>query len=200
MMITKVYSHLKTVLRHKYYVYINCKKAGLLWRGIIHDLSKFTPTEFLESVKYYEGTRSPIDHCREETGISKAWIHHKANNKHHYEYWIDIDPEGNKKPAQMPYKDALEAVCDSLGAGMSYSINKGVPFSYRDEYYVWWTNKKAKTNDINDQTKQFWEMMYKTMKNENSNDCLRRSRSKDIYNRAETIVKIRNNRRRMNNG
>lgn len=80
-------NHLKTVLTHKKYVMKYCFKAGLYWQGIVHDLSKFSPTEFWESVKYYQGTRSPIDACKEENGMSLAWLHHKGRNKHHYEYW-----------------------------------------------------------------------------------------------------------------
>lgn len=79
--------HLKTIVTHKYYVGKYCFKAGLYVQGILHDLSKFSPTEFWESVQYFQGTRSPIDACKEENGYSNAWLHHKGHNKHHYEFW-----------------------------------------------------------------------------------------------------------------
>lgn len=89
-MMNKFKEHFKTVCNHKKYVFVNCLVAGMPVRGLLHDISKFSPTEFLESVKYYQGHRSPIDACKEVNGYSKAWMHHKGRNKHHYEYWQDI--------------------------------------------------------------------------------------------------------------
>ena len=48
----RLIGHLKTVFRHKKEVAKICFKFGLYWQGIIHDLSKFSPTEFIPSVKY----------------------------------------------------------------------------------------------------------------------------------------------------
>lgn len=67
----KMMSHFKTILTHKCYVFLNCQKAGLFWQGIKHDMSKFSPTEFFESVKYYTGTDSPINKCKKKTDIQK---------------------------------------------------------------------------------------------------------------------------------
>ena len=75
---SNIIKHFKLICTHKKYVFLNCKKAGLFWAGIKHDLSKFSPIEFLESVKYYDGTKSPIDVCKQKHGYSKAWLHHKG--------------------------------------------------------------------------------------------------------------------------
>ena len=62
--------HLKTITYHKIVVFKLCVKAGILYRGLVHDLSKYSPTEFWEGVKYYqEGKRSPISYCREVTRL-----------------------------------------------------------------------------------------------------------------------------------
>ena len=87
MKLSNFFLHLKKILVHKYWVFYFCCKAGIPWQGITHDLSKFSPVEFWESVKYYQGNRSPIDACKEENGYSMAWQHHKGRNPHHYEYW-----------------------------------------------------------------------------------------------------------------
>ena len=68
----KFFGHLKTVLVHKWWVFYYCYMVGLTWRGIKHDLSKFSPTEFFESVKYFTGTDSPINACKKDKGWSKA--------------------------------------------------------------------------------------------------------------------------------
>ena len=65
---SKAIGHFKTICKHKYWVFHYCKMAGIPWRGIVHDLSKFSPTEFCESVKYYTGTSSPIDECKKDIG------------------------------------------------------------------------------------------------------------------------------------
>ena len=82
----KWYRHLKTINRHKRMVMHNCFKCGLYWQGLVHDLSKYSWTEFSVGAKYYQGTRSPNDAERESKGYSSAWLHHKGRNKHHLEY------------------------------------------------------------------------------------------------------------------
>ena len=118
MLIKNFFSHLLLVLKHKHRVFINCTKCGIPLRGLLHDLSKFSPVEFLESVKYYQGDRSPIGACRRATGKSDAWLHHKGRNKHHIEYWLD--PECSMTP-MMPYKYAVECACDKLAATRIYA-------------------------------------------------------------------------------
>ena len=116
--IKNFFGHLGVVTRHKWRVFVNCVKCGIPFRGIIHDLSKFTPTEFFESVKYFQGNRSPIGACRRATGMSRAWLHHKGRNKHHIEYWLDGEC---KQSPLMPYKYAVECVCDKLAATRVYA-------------------------------------------------------------------------------
>lgn len=131
------FKHLKTILKHKYWVGKYCFKLGIPIRGILHDMSKFSPVEFWESAKYYQGTSSPIDACKKANGYSKAWMHHKGRNPHHYEYWQDNFDNGGT-PLPMPFEDSLEMLCDYLGAGHAYM---GKNFSYEAEY-DWWLKKK----------------------------------------------------------
>lgn len=136
--IQKFFGHLKTVIKHKYWVWYYMNKCGLKWgwRGLWHDMSKFSPTEFWESVKYYSGTRSPIDACKEDRGISMAWMHHKGRNPHHYEYWMDNFDRGGE-PKEMPWRYKVEMICDYLAAGRAYM---GKNFSYKAEL-EWWNKK-----------------------------------------------------------
>ena len=124
--ISNVFRHFWLVTKHKHEVFKNCLKCGIVWQGIVHDLSKFTPVEFIERARYFQGNRSPIGVCRRETGVSKAWLHHKGRNKHHIEYWHDVEC---KVHPMMPYKYAVECVCDKLAAtkiynGKSYTNQK----------------------------------------------------------------------------
>ena len=117
----KYWKHFKTVVRHKHYVFRECAACGIFWQGLAHDMSKFGLTEFASSARYFQGTRSPIEAEKEEIGYSKAWLHHKGHNKHHWEYWTDFADDGSIIANQMPIKYAIETVCDWVGAGKAYS-------------------------------------------------------------------------------
>ena len=128
--------HLKTILTHKKWVFFFARKLRIGWQGFWHDMSKFSPTEFMESIKYYTGTRSPIDVCKEQNGYSKAWLHHKGRNPHHYEYWQDNFDKGGE-PVRMPDKYVKEMICDYLAAGKAYMRDS---FTFQAEW-EWWLNK-----------------------------------------------------------
>ena len=83
--------HFKTITAHKLRVMKYCFKVGLYRQGLAHDLSKYTPVEFVAGAKYYDGSRSPIELEKMDLGYSAGWLHHKGRNKHHLEYWIDYD-------------------------------------------------------------------------------------------------------------
>ena len=74
------FKHFKKILIHKRYVFFFARKLGIGWQGFWHDMSKFSPVEFWESVKYYQGTSSPIDAAKADMGYSMAWLHHKGHN------------------------------------------------------------------------------------------------------------------------
>lgn len=148
----KFFGHLKTVTKHKYWVWYYMNKCGRKWgwRGLWHDMSKFSPIEFWESVKYYSGTRSPIDACKEEKGVSMAWMHHKGRNPHHYEYWMDNFDQGGE-PKEMPWRYKVEMLCDYLAAGRAYM---GKKFSYQAEY-EWWKKKLELPRSQHENDKKF---------------------------------------------
>ena len=125
--------HFLLVCRHKWHVFRLCCKAGIPLQGLLHDLSKFSPTEFWESVKYYNGHRSPLAVSREINDFSKAWLHHKGRNKHHWEYWIDGYHWGGYG-CIMPFKYACEMICDMIAATKVYN---GKDFTLRGplEYF-----------------------------------------------------------------
>ncbi len=131
------FGHLHTINRHKRMVMSLCFKVGLYRQGLLHDLSKYSPVEFLVGVKYYQGTRSPNNAEREAKGYSAAWLHHKGRNKHHLEYWIDYSPEGDHTMTgmKMPLKYVVEMFCDRVAASKNYRGKL-----YRDsdpyEYYM----------------------------------------------------------------
>lgn len=101
-----------------------CFRLGLYWQGLTHDLSKFSPEEFIPGVKYYQGFRSPNDEERRSIGYSTAWMHHKGRNKHHLEYWTDYrigEKPGTMYGVKMPLRYVLEMFCDRVAASHVYN-------------------------------------------------------------------------------
>ena len=126
----KAWRHFRTITHHKILVMKGCFKLGLYRQGLLHDMSKYSPTEFLVGCRYYQGTRSPNNAEREAKGYSSAWLHHKGRNKHHYEYWIDY---GMKKEdgiigMKMPARYVAEMFVDRISASKTYQ---------RDKYEDW---------------------------------------------------------------
>ncbi len=133
----KVWGHFKTITTHKIVVMKECFRIGLYWRGILHDLSKYSPSEFITGCKYYQGTKSPHHKEREENGYSAAWLHHKGRNKHHFEYWIDysLNDQG-MEGTKMPVKYVCEMMMDRIAASKVYnkgSYNHHMPLQYYEK-------------------------------------------------------------------
>lgn len=121
-------AHFITITRHRHLVCRYCFRLGLYGQGLLHDLSKYSPTEFLSGAKYYQGDRSPNDAERKAEGVSRAWLHHKGRNRHHFEYWIDycIQPDGSVTMGgnEMPIKYVAEMFCDRVAACRVYMKDK----------------------------------------------------------------------------
>lgn len=140
MNIKNAWLHLRKVQTHRKWVRHYCFGLGLYKQGLLHDLSKYSPMEFFESVKYYQGTSSPIDASKAANGYSMAWFHHRGRNLHHYVSWIDNFDETGGTPILMPYKYFAEMVCDFIAAGRAY---QGKNFTFQSEL-LWWKKKREK--------------------------------------------------------
>ena len=125
--------HFKTITHHKWLVLLGCFRLGLYRQGLLHDLSKYSPTEFLVGAKYYTGDRSPNNGERLDKGYSSSWLHHKGRNKHHLEYWIDYATDGTHQMEglEMPVKYVAEMFCDRVAACKTY---RGKKYCDRDPY------------------------------------------------------------------
>lgn len=130
----RAFEHFKTITKHRHAVIRNCWRAGIFFQGLGHDLSKYTPSEFIPGATHYQGDRSPNEGEREDYGFSYAWMHHKGRNKHHFEYWTDYDPVTRKmSPVRMPVKYVKEMFCDRVAASKIYmgdKYNDGSPLAY----------------------------------------------------------------------
>ena len=93
--------HFGYLIRHKLFVFVAGVRLGVpIWRLLIHDWSKFTPTEWNPYSRRHSGF--PIG---EE--MARAIAHHHRWNPHHWEHW---------NGRQMPPHFAREMVADWVGA------------------------------------------------------------------------------------
>lgn len=145
----KYIKYLKYVLIHKYYVAKECFKVGLYWRGLVHDMSKFLPSEFIPYANYFYGNYKSYTEASTfekmhfnfkykedvEREFDTAWLHHQKINKHHWQYWILENDSGSKLVLPMPEKYIKEMVCDWRGAGMA--------IHGKDDTLSWYEKNKA---------------------------------------------------------
>jgi len=117
--------YISYVVRHKWYVFLECCFYGIPAQGITHDLSKILPSEYFPYVNFFGGD---VTSKRDKTGYYKptdtgdtafdfAWLLHQKRNKHHWQFWVLPEDSGGLKVLEMPDKYRKEMVADWRGAG-----------------------------------------------------------------------------------
>ena len=139
-------AYLRYIIRHKWYVFIECCKLSIPWLGLIHDYSKFFPDEFFPYARHFYTSDGSLRKVRDETGYYKptdtgdptfdyAWLLHQKRNKHHWQWWVLPEDEGGLKILDIPSKYCLEMIADWRGAGCA----QGTP-----DTLTWYGKHKAK--------------------------------------------------------
>ena len=151
--------HFITITKHRNKVISHCFKVGIGFQGLFHDLSKYGPAEFIPGAKYYQGTRSPNEQERDTLGYSLAWMHHKGRNKHHFEYWSDINMKTKLyEPVPMPINYIAEMFCDRVAASKIYK-GKDYTDSSALEYYSRGNARKKMHPDTADVLEKWLNML-----------------------------------------
>ncbi len=167
--ISRFFGHFMTVTRHRHAVIRHARKAGILWQGLRHDLSKYYPEEFVPGVKYFQGDRSPNEMERERFGYSSAWLHHKGRNKHHFEHWTDYNPVERKvMPVKMPVRYVAEMFCDRVAASKIYQGEK-----YTDSHPYEYFDRGRARRFINPETSALLESWLVMLKEQGEDAALR---------------------------
>ena len=158
----KALGHFITITKHRHLVIKHCRKAGIFFQGLRHDLSKYSITEFKPGAKYYTGKHSPNEDERAIYGYSLAWIHHKGRNKHHFEYWTDYNPVTKVvEPVEMPVKYVAEMFCDRVAAGKIYNGS-----SYTDQSPLEYFSRGKSRRIIHPNTSDLLESLLKMLSEE----------------------------------
>lgn len=139
--------HLKNlsyILRHKWHVFNMGLKYRVWWyQLVLHDLSKFTPTEWFGYTNYFYARETVkkrlallalhpdrevvreesaeltalLDHWKAK--FNEAWNHHQKANKHHWQYWVLRNDDGKVVALKMPDRFVREMVADWAGASLA---------------------------------------------------------------------------------
>ncbi len=140
--------HFRVITKHRHRVMIHAAKCGIFWQGLLHDLSKYSLTEFIPGARYFMGTKSPNEQERAQNGHSLAWIHHQGRNRHHFEYWKDYDPKTHLiTSVKMPYKYVVEMFCDRVAASKIYQGK-----NYTDQHPIEYFMRGKATRQIHPET------------------------------------------------
>lgn len=118
--------YLSYVLRHKWFVFLAACRLGIPWRGLVHDLSKFRPSEWFPYVEHFHGRKAKP--WRDSTGYYKptdtgdpafdfAWFLHQKRNQHHWQWWTLPEDGGGLKVLPMSDACRREMLADWRGAG-----------------------------------------------------------------------------------
>ncbi len=165
----KLWKHFTTITHHRWLVCKGCFRIGLYWQGLTHDLSKYSPTEFLVGGRYYQGVRSPNSAEREIKGYSEAWMHHKGRNRHHFEYWTDLSPvTRNYDAVPMPRKYFCEMVMDRIAACKVYQGEK-----YTDGSALEYFMKSRERMLMHEQTRRELEYILVMLKDRGEKETFR---------------------------
>lgn len=117
--------YLWSLLRHKWFVFVaGVRLDGIpLWRLVVHDWSKFLPSEFLPYARNFYGdySKSPRDREQVSADFDRAWLHHIHHNPHHWQHWLLVNDEDGTYPLPMARSYAREMVADWMGAGRAYT-------------------------------------------------------------------------------
>jgi len=133
---------------HKWYVFVECCKLGIPWLGIVHDLSKFLPGEFLPCTRVFSrtiGSQAKMGQFeQDDVAFDFAQLLHHRRNKHHWQWWVLLRGNGDIVPLEMPSCYCKEMLADCRGAGRAQR-NLGAKEwygQYKDEIHLYPTTRE----------------------------------------------------------
>ena len=150
------FKYLKYIIRHKWYVFRSCCRVTkdkkyliqLIFLGIVHDWSKFRPSEFIPYARYFYGNYTKYEDLpcgwkgrivtKEDISreFEKAWFFHIHRNKHHWQYWLLQEDDGDVKKIPIPMRYLLEMIADWHGAGKA--------ITGKDNISEWYEKNKSR--------------------------------------------------------
>lgn len=170
------FKYLHSINSHRFKVFLLCCKCGIPFQGLTHDISKYSPTEFFEDIKYFNNKIAPVEKAKKTNGYSLSWLHHKGINKHHSEYWFDY--EAPLKAPIIPFKYCVEMICNRIVITKQKLGNK---YTNMSPYYSW--NKTRDNEMINRKIQSFITETFELLGAYGEKKVLNYNYLKAIYNK-----------------
>ena len=76
--IMRLIGHFATVAKHKYIVFVHCVKAGIPWRGFVHDFSNLGISVLFQKVNFGKSVAPSVNKCY-NSGYSMDKLGYHAN-------------------------------------------------------------------------------------------------------------------------
>ena len=140
------WQYLKYVLRHRWYVFWYCVEYRIIWRGMLHDWTKFLPVEWGPYVERFYGKGNSVAEAMQDLSYQYAWNHHQKKNDHHWQHWMLNRDDGSTLILPMSDNARKEMLCDWLGMGKMF----------RTDTLEWYESNKH-TMTLNENTREWIE-------------------------------------------
>lgn len=86
---TNYWAYFKKVNEHRWYVFQEARKLGIPFLGLIHDWSKYLPSEFIPYARYFNSGYARGEQPEDvKLAFDFAWLHHQRWNKHHWQSYV----------------------------------------------------------------------------------------------------------------
>lgn len=113
---TNYFAYFKTVNKHRWFVFQEARKLGIPFLGLIHDWSKYLPSEFIPYARYFNGGYARGEQPDDvKLAFDFAWLHHQRWNKHHWQSYVLHNDQAECPKWAITYKGwDIRGNCESL--------------------------------------------------------------------------------------
>lgn len=143
-----VMTYFRYLIWHKALVYKHGRKLGVpIFQLLIHDWSKFTPTEFVPYMNKF------IRHLSDDGSVRayhKAFLHHVHRNPHHWEHWVVPSKYDGNVAVEMPEKYVLEMIADWNAMAEIYDMGQSEWYINHYEDVILHSATRKRVDDLLD--------------------------------------------------
>ena len=107
------------VLRHKWYVFLEACRLGVPWQGLAHDWDKLSWRQWgPRADSLWRGNGRLVDENgvfapeRVPDDLGEAWLRHWHRSPHHWQWWVLVLDDGQRKVLPMSDRYRREMLAD----------------------------------------------------------------------------------------
>lgn len=100
---------------HKWHVFWEAAKLGIYWRGLVHDVSKLSLSEWLPRAAALNKNKTESQYdvfAQLSDELVMSWLRHYHKNPHHWQWWLTRLDNGELKIMPMTDEYRREMLAD----------------------------------------------------------------------------------------